>query len=244
MPPGLFITLLLLIAVFYKKSRVPIVVVAISLYLLSTKYIGNALLVPFEKDYYQVQKSDAIDAVIILSGGHDNASKNLPLTNGAFKRAIYGVMLAKKENLPIIFSGAGRKVYNESDAMKDTVFQLNEYLDINLQHSQKIIPNSFTISYENSSLDTYENASFTKELFSKSDIKNPKIYLVTSAFHMKRAKKLYEYFGFDVIPAATDFRTTNEHTFSSYIPSITGLTLSYFALHEYAGLALLSFKLK
>lgn len=231
-------------AIIYKRGRRITLLFALLLYLLSTKYIGNALLSPFEEDYYHAQTLKNADAVVILSGGHNGETPNLPLGDGSFKRAIYGIMLAKKENLPIIYSGAGRKTYSESDAMKDTVNQLNEYFNIGLEQSPKLMPQSFSISYETKSVDTYENAAFTKELFLKNGIKNPKIYLVTSAFHMRRSAKLYRHFGFEVTPAATDFRTTKKYSLNAYFPSMTGLQMSYFALHEHAGIALLALKLK
>ncbi len=217
---------------------------ALTLYLFSTKYVGNFLLLPLESPYYSTKIESDIDAVVILSGGHNRADTNFPLSVHAFKRAVYGIGLAKRENLPLVFSGAGRRSYSESDAMKDTVVQMNDLLDINLTNSKKLTPSQFTIIYEDRSLNTLQNAMMTKTLFLENGIKTPKIYLVTSAFHMKRSEKLYRYFGFEVIPAATDFLTIKQYTFNAYIPSITGLQMSYFALHEYVGILVILIKNK
>jgi uncharacterized SAM-binding protein YcdF (DUF218 family) len=210
----------------------------------STKYIGSLLLYPFEHDYDYPLVEKKVDAIVILSGGYNGKRDNLPLSSSAFKRAMYGIMIAKKRDLPIIFSGAGKREYTESDAMRTTVKQLNKSLDLNLNETSTIEKNNFSISYEDNSLDTFENAALTKALFKQSDINNPKIYLVTSAFHMRRSEKLYKYFGFDVTTAATDFKTAHHHSINSYLPSMGGLMMTYYALHEYAGIVLLSFKLK
>lgn len=240
----MFITFLLFIAIVYKRGRRVTLILALLLYLLSIRYIGNALLSPLESKYDHPFVYQKVDAVVILSGGSNGERANLPLGENSFKRAIYGIMLAKKNQLPIVFSGAGAKTYSESDAMRTTIDQLNDYLSIGLTESQTIKLNNFSISYEDSSRDTYENAAYTKDLFLKNKIKNPKIYLVTSAFHMRRSEKLYRYFGFDVVPAATDFQTAYNHSINAFLPSFTGLKMTYYALHEYAGIILLSMKLK
>ena len=214
------------------------------LYLLSTKAVGNFLLLPFEEPYNHKHVPQAVDAMVILAGGTHGKSANLTLGSSSFKRAMYGIMIAKRENLPIMFSGQGLNKYSESMSMKDTVDELNYYFDINLTESEELLKDKFSIIYEAKSLNTYENAKFSKTTFSQHGIKDPSIYLVTSAFHMKRSVKLYEHFGFNIIPIATDFMTTNKTNISDFIPSNTGLQMTYYALHEYAGLLQLSLKLK
>jgi uncharacterized SAM-binding protein YcdF (DUF218 family) len=230
-------------AIFCKRARTYLVVVGIIFYLLSTRAIGNFLLLPFEKPYNHKHTPQTVDAMVILSGGNHGKSANLTLGYSSFKRLIYGVMIAKKENIPIIYSGGGIQKYNEATSTKDTIYELNNYLDMNLTET-KIIKSGFSIFYEDKSLNTYENAKLTKEIFAKNSIKTPTIYLVTSAFHMKRSYKLYNYFGFKVIPVATDFFTTKGINSTYFFPSIKGLKMSYYALHEYVGLLQLSMKLK
>lgn len=183
--------------------------------------------------------------MVILAGGNHGKSANLTLGNGAFKRVVYGVMIAKKESLPIIYSGKGLSNYDEIMSAKDTISELNNYFDVELKETLTLSKNKFSIMYEDKSLNTYENAKFTKEMFSSLGIKNPTIYLVTSAYHLKRSIKLYKYFGFDVVPIGTDFMTVEHITgFANYFPSLMGLSMSYHAFHEWVGLLHLSLKLK
>jgi len=244
LPPGIFLTLILLGAIFYKRARLYLLLVASIFYLLTTKAVGNFLLLPFEAPFNHKHVPQTVDAMVILSGGTHGKSANLTLGSSSYKRLIYGVMVAKKEQLPIIFSGQGVKKYSESISAKESVAELNHYFDINLTETSDFLKDGFSIFYEDKSLNTYENAKFTKNLFAQKGIEKPTIYLVTSAFHMRRSIKLYEHFGFHIIPIATDFMTTKKSNISYYAPSNTGLLMSYYALHEYAGLMHLSLKLK
>ncbi len=243
MPPGLFIVLTILAVLFYKRARGYLALVAIIFYMLSCKAVGNFLLTPFEEPYNHVHTPQKVDAMVVLSGGSYGKSANLTLGHNSLKRLLYGIMIAKKENLPIIYSGRGLLKYDESQSAKDTVKELNDYLDIKLQKSDGI-ENKFSIFYEDKSLNTYENAKFTKAIFLKRGVKEPTIYLVTSAFHMTRSLKLYKYFGFNVIPLATDFMTIKQVHLGDFVPSTMGLQMSYHALHEAVGLLQLKLKLK
>ena len=65
-----------------------------------------------------------------------------------------------------------------------------------------------------------------------------KILLVTSAFHMKRAKKLFERQGFLVFPFPVDFKTSKISRWQSpfqWIPNSGSLNRSSIALREFLG---------
>lgn len=231
-------------AIFYKKARVYLLILATILYLLSTRVVGNFLLLPFEEPFNHKHTPHKVDAMVILSGGTYGKSSNLTLGASSLKRLIHGIMIAKKEQVAIIYSGKGLRKYDESISAKDTINELNNYFDINLTESAKFINDKFSIHFENTSLNTYENAKFTKQLFANNKLVKPTIYLVTSAFHMKRSIKLYEYFGFEVIPVATDFMASNKIYTADLFPSMFGLAESYHAIHEYIGILALALKLK
>lgn len=196
------------------------------------------LLRPLELPFNQNISEFHAKGVVILGGGSIAGSSNLPLSGSAYKRAVFGLMLAKKHELPLLFSGAGRyKKFSESDAFLQSMQELEENLKLSLSYSQNLELDTFSLHVENKSLDTYENAKLSKEKFTQAGVAKPTIFLVTSAFHMKRAKILYEHFGFQVIPAATDFRVSNKPKTSwDWLPSQGAFEKSYLALHEYAGL--------
>lgn len=238
LPPGIFIVLFVLASLFAKKLRLFFVSFAVIFYLFSISPISDLLLKPLESPYNNKHITHKnIDGVVALAGGSIKGSANLPLYGDAFKRASYGLMLAKKENLPLLFSGGGNEDYKESQAFLDTLEDFKDHFNISADLSDKIT-NKFSIVIEENSLDTFQNGKFSKKIFKKNDIKDPKIYLVTSAYHMKRSKILYESFGFSVIPAATDFKVSKnkEYSFWSFFPNIHSFQKSYIALHEYCGI--------
>jgi len=229
LPPGIFILLLLLASFYAKKFKFIFLLGAFGFYALSNSFVADILLTPLETPYnVTLDKTLKADAVIVLAGGSVAGSANLPLANDAYKRAVWGLMIAKQTNLPLYFSGAGLyKKYTEADAFNDSVNEIKTNLQVE----------DISLHVENKSLDTYQNAKFSKELFKEQGIENPTIFLVTSAYHMKRSVKLYKNFGFNVIPAATGFRISNKPKNNwDYLPNMGAFQKSYVALHEYAGL--------
>jgi len=229
LPPGIFILLLLLASFYAKKFKFIFLLGAFGFYALSNSFVADILLTPLETPYnVTLDKTLKADAVIVLAGGSVAGSTNLPLANDAYKRSVWGLMIAKQTNLPLYFSGAGLyKKYTEADAFNDSVNEIKTNLQVE----------DISLHVENKSLDTYQNAKFSKELFKEQGIENPTIFLVTSAYHMKRSVKLYKNFGFNVIPAATGFRISNKPKNNwDYLPNMGAFQKSYVALHEYAGL--------
>ncbi|BCL59434.1 hypothetical protein DGMP_01270 [Desulfomarina profundi] len=78
---------------------------------------------------------------------------------------------------------------------------------------------------------TMEEARLLKPLLS-----GKKFVLVTSAFHMTRALKLFTAQGLNPIPAPVDFKILSRVPFSLK-PSAKALQTSQIAIHEYLGLA-------
>jgi uncharacterized SAM-binding protein YcdF (DUF218 family) len=241
----MFIALLLLASFYAKKFRLFFLCGTLFFYALSNSYVADALLSPLEHPYNTpLHVSPNANAVVVLGGGHIKGSANLPLTDEAYKRSMWGIIIAKTHQLPLLFSGAGAdSSYTESDAFLDSIKELNVLFNSEIPMNQPLHDKNFSLHVENKSLDTYQNAKLSKEAFEKAGILNPTVYLVTSAYHMKRSSALYEHFGFKIIPAATAFKiSTREKNGWDYLPNIWALEKSYTALHEYAGL--LSLKLR
>jgi uncharacterized SAM-binding protein YcdF (DUF218 family) len=229
LPPGIFIVMFLLASLFAKKFKAIFFLFAVSFYLLSNSYVANWLLKPLEAPFNKpLHVNKNVDAIVVLGGGSVAGSANLPLANDAYKRAMWGLMIASSQNLPLYFSGAGTyKEYTEADAFMDSMNEIKTNLHVN----------NISLHVETKSLDTYQNAMFSKQMFLEQGIEKPTIYLVTSAYHMKRSIALYKHFGFNIIPAATGFKISNKPKTSwDYLPNIGAFSSSYTALHEYAGL--------
>ena len=220
LPPGIFIVALFIASFYVRRFRWLFFSLSVIFYLLSIKPVANLLLAPLESINGNNSKADA---VVVLAGG-SNFNGIIKAYPDAFKREFYAFYLAKEKSLPLIFSGGGKRKHSEADNAKSD-FEL----------LQKLSNSKLTIYYEDKSLNTKQNAIFTENLFSK--LKLPKnIYLVTSAYHMKRAIIYFKKAGFSVSPKAVDFKLEKEYNFYDYIPNMSNFKNSYLAIHEYIGI--------
>ncbi len=226
LPPGIFIIILILAGIFAKRFKWLFYLSALMLYLISTKFIANMLLFPLENIHY---KNNISPKAIVVLGGGTNPKGILKAYPDAFKREIYGLLLAKKYNLPFIFTGGGIKINEAANIKKD----------VNL--ITKTCGCKIKTHYENKSLDTYENAKYTAKLFDKLHLKK-EIFLVTSAYHMKRSIDLFKYFHFKIIAKPVGLFYNPYYKIWDIFPMEKNLNKSYKAIHEYFGL--LSLKLR
>jgi uncharacterized SAM-binding protein YcdF (DUF218 family) len=88
---------------------------------------------------------------------------------------------------------------------------------------------------EEKSLNTEENALFSAQILAREHIHS--IILVTRALHMRRAQRMFEDRGLEVIPAPTDFSTHPPLEWRDFLPSTEGRKQTASALHEIFGLA-------
>ena len=80
---------------------------------------------------------------------------------------------------------------------------------------------------------TADEAVAVKELISP----NKRIILVTSAYHMYRAKRLFEKEGIEVIPCKVDYKTvgSSNTTLLDFLPSAINLELAEIGIREIIG---------
>ncbi len=166
-------------------------------------------------------------AIVVLGSGRKS---NVAEYGGAdtvhprtFNRLRYGSVLHTKIGLPILVTG-GR--YWEDDEPEGILMARSLKEDFKLE----------TRWIEGKSRNTAENAMFSWEILEKEEIKT--IYLVTHAWHMPRAKQIFERQGFNVIPGPTRFEGLKggKIRISDFIPSSDALRVSYYAIHEAIGL--------
>jgi len=208
LPPSIFIWLLLISSFLVKKYRYLFLSGAIIFYLLSIRPISELLLTPLEKINISNKKADL---VVVLSGDDE--------------RLPYGIIVAKQNNIPLLFTGGGIKKPTEADFAK---IILNEY--------EKTFNFKLKTYFEDKATNTVENGKFTLKLIKKDKL-SKNIYLVTSAYHIKRSEMIFKHFGFNVIPKPTGFliKPTN-YTFYDYLPNMGSFSNSYIAIHEYFGI--------
>ena len=221
--PIVLMLILLVLVLFMAKrrsARILIIVTIVVLYLSTSGLITKPLLNNLQS--YKPISDKIIDsngAIILLGAGIDNNEYGITPTLLADTRIletarIYNI--AKKDNIEykIIISGGDVKNLGKSEA--------EVYAKILIELG---VP-SKSIILESKSLNTYQNAQYTKEI--TNDLPYNKYILVTSGIHMKRSLLYFKSFNINVIPAISD-----DPKPLLWLPLSYNLTFLDFAMHEY-----------
>ncbi len=232
--PGLLILLFLLgFLVEIKNNWVGITIlgistallIALSLPLTAHQLMAGLEIYPALKDPLPRGQRDSPEAIVILAGGRypDAAEYDAETVDSStLERLRYGAFLYRKTGLPILVSGGAARGENTTEAKLMRAALLQDF--------------SVPVKWlEARSRDTIENARFSRELLQAAGVK--RIYLVTHAWHMRRAVQLFEKTGLTVVPAPTVFTTLSrrEYNITGYLPAAYALQLSSIALHERLG---------
>ncbi len=231
MPPGVFISLLLLTLLFVKQLRmlrILLVLQILIIYVLSiatTTHHLYRLLETVPPLNQQSIKSLDNDVIIILAGGIKSRAKEYgnQADVGYFTllRLRYGAALQKQTGLPVIvIGGIARNDMTEAQLMKQVL--------------QQEFAVTGTIFMEQQSSNTLENARFGSVIMSRQKFHKP--LLVTSAFHMPRALLVFNQYMKNITPAPMGFMHSEiDYIPGDFIPNSKSLWQNYLALHELIG---------
>lgn len=223
--------LLLVAALIFRRRRgaLAIAVVGGALILVqSLPIVAHALIAPLEARaggvFVSAQRAGAI--VILGSGVKIDAPEYAGDTANerSLIRLRYGLSLARQTHLPVLITGGVATNASRSEA---------EVL-------ARIAEKEFATPVrwqERESKDTAENAALSARILKQAGIH--RVVLVTQAFHMPRARLLFEAAGLEVVPAPTDFmsRPDSPYALFDFLPQPRAVQTSYYALHEWLGLA-------
>jgi uncharacterized SAM-binding protein YcdF (DUF218 family) len=234
--------LLMLFALWlsYRRSRkayIPILLALVILAIAGNVQVGNRLIVSLERQYLPLVEPPQADAIVILGGGTRNneSPRIMPDLSDRGDRLIYGAKLYQEGAAPkIILTGGRIQWYGGDSSEAESMATILELFDI---------PRDDMI-LESRSLNTHENAIFTKEILQREQLK--RILLVTSAAHMPRSLAIFRREKIDAIPAPADFMVSDRNLIeSSYskqsqilslIPTAESLDFTTQALREYIGM--------
>ena len=226
LPIMLFIILVLIGLIQHKKKLIYIAIGA--LYILSTPIFSNSFMKLLEgsghNDYRKpISAIDSADAIVVLSGMLEinEMGDSTYIEWGDPDRFFGGIALFKAGKAQkLVFTG-GKMPWDKTKKTEGEV--LKEYAVSNGIPSEKIF---VTKDVEN----TADEAVAVKELISPSK----RIILVTSAYHMYRAKRLFEKQGFIVIPYKVDYKISNNKdvTILDFLPSANNLELTETGIRE------------
>ena len=182
----------------------------------SLPIISNKFIAYLEKDYKPIEISEIenVDAIVVLSGMIKvvGDEENLKYEFAeSIDRFFAGLDLFNNDNAPILILTRGKMPWSVGIAE-------GEYL--------KELAIKFGISEENIILtDEVQNTDQEAKAIKKILVnENAKIILVTSAFHMPRAEKVFKAANINLIPFPVDFQNSkSKTTMMDFIPSAGSL---------------------
>ncbi len=229
MPLG--ISLFILLFNLKKPTKKSIFIIIFFLWTFSIGFTSNLLwkLVEFPWERIKEDQAPIADAIVVLS---NNGRPKSPGKEEIYEwrdpdRVFAGISLLKKRKAPRIFFTGGTTPYRESKT-EGTLYK--EYA-IN----QGIHPNAIMITAK--VFNTAQEAIEIRKYFNQKNYPS-KILLITSAFHMQRAKKIFERQGFLVHPFPVDFKTRQDSKWQNpyqWIPNANDLNKSSQAIREIMG---------
>ena len=201
----------------------------------SLPVFSGRLIAYLEKDYQleKIVNFENADAIVVLSG----MVRTIQSKNGlayelgeASDRIFAGIELFKKKKAPYLILTRGHLPWSVGKPEGEYLREIAISSGIS---DQNIL---LTANVEN----TDQEVKAVRMLLT---VDKPNILLVTSAFHMPRAQKLFEAAGIRVLPVAVDFRTGVESiTVMNFVPSADALSGTSFFVREMIGRIYYSFK--
>ena len=225
--PLFLIIFLVILGVIFKSKKISFLGVGILIFC-SLPIISTKLISYLEKDHalQNISNIDKADAIVVLSGMLKTIKADDELKyefKDEVDRILSGIDLFKNNKAPLLILTRGKYPWSEG-------IPEGEYLkDFAIKFG---VPKESILLTENVQ-NTDQEAIAVKRLLSTNEIK---VILVTSAFHMPRAKKVFVASNIKVIPFAVDYISSKQKiTFMHFIPSAGSLGATSFAVRELIG---------
>jgi uncharacterized SAM-binding protein YcdF (DUF218 family) len=223
----MLVIIVILIGLIKNKKKLIYITIG-TIYIISTPIFSNNFFKLVEGNEYRkpISVIDNVDAIVVLSGMLEinEAGDSTYIEWGDPDRFFGGVALFKAgKTQQLVFTG-GKMPWNKAKKTEGDV--LKEYAISNGIPPEKIF---VTKDVEN----TAEEAVAVKELIGSSK----RIILVTSAYHMYRAKRLFEQAGFLVHPYKVDYKATRTQAIKlmDFLPGAESLKQTEMGMKELMG---------
>ena len=208
-----------------RLGRACVVLALVGLYLLSTPAVANWLLRGVQAGAPLVELDADADAIVVLSAGaYGYALEFGGDTTSAttLERLRYAVRLHRRSGAPLLVTGG--RGYGRHPPIGALMAEA--------------LMDSFGIAarwVETEAANTYQNAVNSAAILHPLGV--TRVYLVTHAWHMRRAIAAFEALGFDVVPAPTRIAPPLAFSPPAFVPNAGSLGGSAIAIHEWIGLA-------
>lgn len=191
--------------------------------------VGAMMLNPLEERFARASLPEKVDGIVVLGGGFEGA---INLVRGGYElnasgdRMVETAVLARRfPEARIVVSGGTGELILDGEGDATTAPRLLNALGVSADR----------LILENKSRNTYENAVFTREMVAPKP--GETWLLVTSAFHMPRAKALFDKAGFATVPWPVDYRTSGREGVGLFRDNAAdSLQATTMAIREWIGL--------
>jgi uncharacterized SAM-binding protein YcdF (DUF218 family) len=227
-PLGIVLVILLVAAVVAWRRPLaawrPVALAFIVLYPLSTHFVADQLLSWLEPAPRDPAADKSGQAIVVLGGGTYFSAPEYggdTVKAPVLARLRYAAHLHRALDKPVLASGGAPEGNPVPEARLMT----------------EVLQQDFRITVqwtEQGSRNTFENALLSASVLKPAGIQ--RIYLVTHAWHMRRARIAFEHAGFAVIPAPTGYATRFKLTALDFLPDARALTDSGLFFREVAGI--------
>ncbi|HEX8615430.1 MAG TPA: YdcF family protein [Telluria sp.] len=234
MPPMSLIVLIL--AGYALRRRWPrlgraVSAVGLAMLLVLSTNAGSLLLVrPLEQLTAPLAdaRASGAQAIVVLAAGNVHAAPeyggaDIP-DDIALLRLRYAAHLQHATNLPLLVSGGNGEPDKGIPPKASTMARA-------LREDFRT-PVAWT---EERSADTTQNALYSAAILKAAGVR--RVLLVTHAMHMPRAERAFAAAGLEVVPAPTMFYSRSTLSPLMFVPGWSGMFRSYYATHEWIGLA-------
>ena len=224
-PLGLIIALLLF--GILRKKILPSLLALLLLTLFSLPFVSNQLIKSLERNYSVISPNelDTADTVVVLSGMLQTIKQDSMIHyefSGAVDRIFAGINLLKMGKAQKIILTRGKLPWNKGVPEGD---YLAEFVQ-----SQGIDPNRIMLT------EIVQNTNDEAKAISKMLPKTSEVILITSAFHMPRAEKVFQNQNLKIIPYAVDFRSSaKDIDVLDFLPQANAFKDSSFYFREIIG---------
>lgn len=194
---------------------------AVSLWLASTPIVAAALVSMLGGTRpVNMAEAAAADAIVILGGGVRTQAPEYggdTLGRLTLERTRYGAHLARQTGLPVAVSGGApdEDTRPEGELMREA---LHREFGVTVQWEESFARN------------TRENAANVAKLL-RAEGKR-RVVLVMHGFDVRRARRLFEEAGLEVVAAPTQLSRWDALTVSDFLPSAVALQTSSYSLYE------------
>ena len=239
--PFIWIIAILSFAIFSKneKKRKKLISIAfVMIVFFSNPWIIIQLQYPLHAPPMPMKANEKYEIGVLLGGitSYDRVNKAGHF-NMSSDRFIQAALLYKTGHIKKIIASGGRNGMFLEDNFREAEFIAKNLVDLGIPKEDILI--------EGNSKNTKENAENTRKILDSIGIINTKIVLITSAFHITRAKATFELAGIQVRPYPCAFSmlpSSVKFSAESLLPSTSAIDAWGGLFKELIGLAVIKIK--